>query len=452
MSTMSGLDRPNVILLTADQHRAMSFGAYGSEEVLTPCLDGLARESLQFERAYCQYPQCVASRQSLLTGQYPSSHGAFGVNMQSIDPGQWTVAGAFRDAGYKTALIGFPHCNESGFEDNRNSARWYRNRPDSERKATIDEHFGLDYLENARTAGPLHIPEEYLMDDYTWREAVKFLHEKHERPFFLWVSLRYPHPPFRPPRRFWDLYDPAGLRLAPADPNRERHPFWSREIFTAEMQRNYLHGYYASISYADWCLGNVLQAVRETGRMGDSIIAYTSDHGENGGYHGAYEKHSFYEPSVHVPLLLRTPDTRPGRVPEIVEIMDLAPTFTSYCRVPVGTHPYDGVSLEPLWNGMNGTWKNRAISEYYQKIPRDDGETDTGRSFGRMLVEDGFKCCLNGNMVDENSLFDLANDPGEVANLWHDPRHSKRRDHMRAVLLEKWRREWYPYQGKTPRS
>lgn len=429
----------------SDQHRAVSTGCYGSREVLTPHLDAFAAESVQFDRAYCQYPQCVASRQSLHTGQYPSRHGAYGINLKSIDPGQWTVAQAFRQAGYRTVLIGHPHSNENGFTDNRNSDRWAENQPQAVREIVKGEFFGFDYLKNAATAAPLAFPEEYLIDDFTWKEAVKFIKEKPQQPFYLWVTFHKPHPPFNPPERFWNLYRSEDIVLPPADPNRGIHPFWPADITTDAMKRNYLHGYYACISYIDWCIGNVLDALRENGFFENSIIAYTSDHGENGGWHGSYEKHCFYDPAIRVPLIVRTPESRPRRVSETVELMDLTPTFTGLCGVPTGSHPYDAVSLSGLLNGNAAGWKNRAVCEYYQKKTLADGRLDVEKSFGRMLIQDGFKCCINGNMIDENSLFDMEQDPEEIRNLWNDPAYREIRDRMVSILRDDWRREWYPY-------
>jgi choline-sulfatase len=439
------MSRPNVVFLMSDQHRAVSAGCYGSLEVLTPHLDAFAKESVVFEQAYCQYPQCVASRQSLHTGQYPSRHGAYGINLKSIDPEQWTVAQAFRQAGYRTVLIGHPHSNENGFTDNRNSDRWAENQPQAVRDIVKGEFFGFDYLKNAATAAPLAFPEEYLIDDFTWKEAVKFIKEKPQQPFYLWITFHKPHPPFNPPERFWNLYRREEIVLPPADPNRGTHPFWPTDITTDEMKRNYLHGYYASISYIDWCIGNILDALRKNGLFENSIVAYTSDHGENGGWHGSYEKHCFYDPAIRVPLIVRTPDSQSRRVSEPVELMDITPTFTELCCVPADGHRYDAVSLTGLLDGHAEGWKNRAVCEYYQKQTNADGSPDIEKSLGRMLLQDGFKCCINGNMIDRNSLFNMEQDPEEIRNLWNDPAHRERRDRMVEILRQDWRREWYPY-------
>lgn len=439
--------RPNVILLMSDQHRAMSMGAYGSTEVRTPHLDALAAESVIFTRAYCQYPQCVASRQSILTGQYPNHHGAYGIQMKSIDPGQWTLPQAFGRAGYRTVLIGHPHSNENGYQDNRNSARHAEEQPQAVKDIVKGPFFGFQYKDNVRTAAPLAFPEEYLPDTYIWQETLRFLKEPPKEPFFLYVSFPKPHPPFNPPQRFWDLYQSDQIVLPPIDPNQPRSAYWGDEVMSDGMKRNYLHGYYACISFIDWCLGNILGALRQAGYFENSIMAYTSDHGENGGYHTRYEKHCFYEPAVRVPLVVRTPATGPRRVEEIVEIMDLAPTFTSLCQVPTGDHQYDAASLEGLLKGDARGWKDWAISEYYQKIKKADGSenTETDLGFGRMLVQGDFKCCIHGNMVFPNSLFNLRDDPDEIRNLWDDPAHRELRDRMTAMLRRDWRREWYPY-------
>jgi len=444
------MTRPNVLLLMTDQHRAMSTGAYGSQEVHTPHLDRLATRSVVFERAYCAYPQCVASRQSMITGQHPNTHGAYGIDLGTIDTSQWTLQRAFTDAGYHTTLIGHPHMNETGFADSRTYHEYFeRELTDLQRRlvaATWDAH---PYVEAAKHAGPEDESEPWRCATYTYQETVRFLREWQPgspdgpgaKPFYAWVTFQKPHPPFDPPSRFWNLYDSQKLTLPPVDPNRLRHDFWPEWIMQEEMVRNYLHGYYASISYADWCVGQILAEVDRLGLWRDTIVIYTSDHGENAGYHGTYEKHCFYEPSIRVPLMITAPGVEPSRFNQAVELVDLAPTLTDLCGVsPVG-HRYEGASLRGPLHGQADGWKNRVFCEFEGGGPP--------RTWGRMLMEGHLKCCIEGNMAAPKSLFDLRSDPDEIGNLWDDPTYASQRDRMVRQINEGWRQRKYRPPAET---
>lgn len=429
-----------------DQHRAMSTGAYGSAEVLTPSLDRLAARSVVFERAYCAYPQCVASRQSMITGQYPNTHGAYGINMKTIDYSQWTLQRAFTAADYHTVLIGHPHMNETGFADSRTYQRYFDTvLSDGERRQVRAAYEDHPYVEAARYAGPEDHTEAWRSATYTWQEAVRFLRQwsasgsGHDtagmggRPFYAWVTFQKPHPPFNPPSRFWDLYDPARLALPPEDPNQPRHPFWPEWIMREDMVRNYLRGYYSSITYADWCIGQILATVDELDLWDDTVVIYASDHGESAGHHGKYEKHCFYEQAIHVPLMIRAPGASPRRVSELVELVDLAPTLTGMCGVDVGgDHVYEGESLEGLLAGRAEGWKNRVLCEFEGGGPP--------RRWGRMLTQGHLKCCIEGNMAQPRSLFNLRDDPQEVHNLWDDPALRRERDRMVTLIERDWKK------------
>jgi len=438
------MSRPNVLWIMTDQHRAMSMGAYGSTEVLTPHLDAFAERSVRFERAYCAYPQCVAARQSLITGQRSDTHGCYGINLKTIDYSQWTLQRAFTDAGYHTTLIGHPHMNETGFLDSRTYKQYCENElTQQQRDILFDPDFRKNYLRNAETAGPMQVPEELTCETYTRQEAIRFLREPHEQrkqPLLAWVTFQKPHPPFNPPQRFWNLYDSEAITLPPTDPNQPRHSFWPEWIMQPEMVRNYLHGYYACISWADWCVGEILAEAERQGRFEDTIIIYTSDHGDSAGHHGKYEKHCFFDEAIRVPLVVHTPTTQPGVVEEIVEHVDLAPTLTEMCGVDIGDHLYEGESLATLLAGRSEGWKSRAVCDYYGGEPR---------TFGRMLLEGDLKCCVEGNMPSPGSLFNLRDDPDELVNLWDDPAYRQVRDRMVAEIKKDWKKYiyWPPAEG-----
>jgi len=432
---------PNVLFLITDQHRAMSTGCYGRGEVETTNIDTLAESSCLFENAYCQYPICLSSRQSILTGQYPGRNGSYQNFGQSIDPTQWTLAGAFTRAGYDTTLIGKAHCNENGFLENFNYERCAeRYWPKEVYERIQPPLFGMDYRRNAATAGVWSHEEELLQCYFVERHTRNWLQRNRKRPFFAWVSFDYPHPPFLVPRRFWDRFDPEGFTLPPVDPVQPVHPFWGEELVNEIMIRNYLRGYTAALACVDECIGRILDAVERSRLLEDTIIIYTSDHGEAGGHHGKYEKHSFFDPEVRVPLLVRVPGNggEARRVDSIVELLDLAPTLKSWCGLDGNPEGFDGDSLDGLIAGQNYGWKDRALCENYWPERTERDGTHLAEAYSRMLVRDGFKCWIGANPPFEHCLYDLKNGPFELENLWDREEHRSRRDRMVGEIERDW--------------
>jgi Arylsulfatase A and related enzymes len=257
---------PNILFIITDQHRAISTGCYGPTDARTPNIDRLAEESARFHRAYCQYPICGASRQSLLTGRYPGRNGTYQNLLRSIDPWQWTFPGALTRAGYETALIGKAHCNQNGFLYRLESEEYaHRYRPKDVLDAIQPPLFGLDYRRNAETAGPWPHDERYLQSNFVEREGIRFLQQEHRQPFFAYLSYDYPHPPFLVPERYWNAIDPEALTLPPPDPEHPVSAFWGEELVNEAMIRNYLRGYYACLACVDASIGRVLDAAETAG-------------------------------------------------------------------------------------------------------------------------------------------------------------------------------------------
>lgn len=272
-------------------------------------------------------------------------------------------------------------------------------------------------------------------------EGLRFLEQKRNRPFFAYLSYDYPHPPFLVPERYWAAFDPEALELPPVDPNNQVSAFWGEELVNEPMIRNYLRGYYACLACVDESIGRILDYAETAGLLDDTIVVYTSDHGEAGGHHGKYEKHSFYDPEIRVPLLIRLPGGERRRIEEVVELVDLAPTLLELAGVePEPEATLDGTSLGDLLRGEAEGWKNRAFCENYWPARTERDGTQLPEDYGRALIRDGFKCCLGGNMPEPNCLFDLRNDPNELNNLWDAPQKRMRRESMAAEIQADWRR------------
>ena len=421
--------RANLLFLCSDQHQAAASGCYGHHQALTPHIDEIASEGVRFERAYCQAPVCVPSRGSIITGNYPSRHGAR-ILGDALSRDARTAAHYFADEGYSTAAIGKMHfVDESrrhGFAHRVNAATHQSGLTRSEISA-----FRKDQGAGGGTAGrPSAMPERLFRDTFYSEEAVRFLRAHRDRPFCLWASFFMPHTPLVPHRRYWDLYDGVKLELPDRSPDaletgfqghlvRARERGWYRQ--TDDQLHDAIRGYYGNVSQMDANVGRVFDTLRELGLDRNTVVAYTSDHGEMAGAHRMWTKHNMYEQSVRVPLVIRTPDRMgAGSAREhFVEQVDLFPTLAELCGLgePRGI---DGRSFAPSIRGERHAAREFAYSEYYfcrRVFTADD--RFVGKPPILMVRTDRWK--LNDLSWDRSELFDLASDPGETRNAIDDP-------------------------------
>jgi choline-sulfatase len=364
--------RPNILLLLSDEHSPLELGCMGGRLVRTPNLDALAARGATFDATYCQSPMCVPSRLSFLTGKYCWRIGAWS-NAEPVPSGETSIMRFLGWHGYRTASIGKMHfLGEDQF--------WgFQYRP-------YGDFFGdshqADPLKGAPRhtmlpVGPSEIPEELLQETIVTQLGLEFL-ERHEeqQPFFLALSYNHPHFPVCPPERLWKLHYPDAGDLpdfGPGFPD-SLHPwmqfhrhFYSVDRWTEEDFRRFRAGYRACVHLVDEHVGRVLAALDQHGLRENTVVIYTSDHGDMNGEHGMMRKGNFYDPSVRVPLIISRPGTLPEgrRVPDIAELTDLFPTIAELAGLPA-PHDLDGHSLVPLLQtGDGGGRKGYAISESY---------------------------------------------------------------------------------------
>ncbi len=419
----------NLLFLCSDQHQAGASGCYGHHQALTPHIDEIASEGVRFERAYCQSPVCVPSRGSIITGNYASGHGAR-ILSDPLPADARTVAHFFADRGYSTAAIGKMHfVDESrrhGFSHRVNADTYLSRLTRSEIRSFRD-----DQGQGGGTTGrPSAMPERLFRDTFYSEEAVGFLREHRTKPFCLWASFFMPHTPLVPHRRYWDLYDGARLELPDRSPNaletgfhghlvRAKERGWYQQ--TDEQLHDAIRGYYGNVSQMDANVGRVFDTLRELGLDKNTVVVYTSDHGEMAGAHRMWTKHNMYEQSVKVPLIVRTPDRQgAGSAREhIVEQVDLFPTLAELCglNAPAGI---DGRSFAASVRGQRHVAREFAYSEYYfcrRVFTADD--RFVGKPPILMVRTDRWK--LNYLSWERSELFDLENDPGEFRNAIDDP-------------------------------
>ncbi len=433
--------RPNLLIIMADEHAPMFSGPYGHPVVKTPNLDRLAANGVLFTHAYCNSPLCVPSRMSFMTGRYVHHIGVWD-NAVPLASDAVTWAHRLGAGGYEVVLCGKQHFvgpdKLHGFH-----AQLGRDLHGSRLHPIFDWSEGTpagkswgSYLDRA---GP-GTSEEIEIDDETEAAAMTYLKDsaRRKKPWALNVSFLAPHFPLVVPQRFWDLYplDHVDLPHLPPGHLDGQHAVYQRmrsmfgmDQFSEQQVRRGRAGYYGLISYLDEKIGTLRNALEETDQIENTLIVYVSDHGEMAGEHGMWRKSNFYEQSVRIPLLLSWPGRLPTgrRVESVVSLVDLVATFIDVANVPHDIGPMDGRSLLPLAQRASEDWKDEAFSEYF------------GHGVARpmaMLRRGRYK--LNYSLGDVPELYDLTQDPGEFQDLGTDPAHAEIREELSKRLLAFW--------------
>lgn len=458
----------NVLLIMSDQHRPHALGIDGNSVARTPNLDALARGGVRFDSAYCSNPVCVPSRASLLTGLYTHHHGAY--NNTTPWPFEHpTIAHHFSRAGYMSALIGKMHFVDGqthGFDYHLDFNDWFqflgpRARLYADELGHPNSGSGLPQIddlwrdegdpwkgvrEKDAREGPVHvgriskIPEPEQFDSFVARESIRFLKNHGGRPFFLISSFLKPHDPFMPAERFAAMFRPEDMKLPDtwgkvnlASVPREirdsiEHNRPTPELRDEAQAKRRIALYYANLAQMDDNAGRVLKALRELSLEDDTIVLYTTDHGEMLGEHGLWQKFVFYEPSVGVPLIFRaprsatTPALRNARCKTPVSLVDVLPTLAELCglRSPTGL---DGQSLANDLREPARLRDTTVYAEYNLRTPR-----------AKYMIRRGdFKYNFYENDIAE--LFNLRQDPDEMQNLADLPGYQYKVAELKSRLL-----------------
>jgi choline-sulfatase len=426
----------------ADQMVPAALPFHGNSIVRTPTMSWLAETGVVFDAAYTGSPLCAPGRASFMSGLLPSRHRAYD-NAAEFTSEIPTFAHYLRRAGYRTVLSGKMHfCGPDqlhGFEERLTTDiypadyGWTPNW-DSPHDRPSWYHDMLSVVD----AGPCVRSNQLDFDDEVAFAAERSLfghiRSGDERPFCYVVSFSHPHDPFAIPRKWWDLYRDEDVPLPDVgydEASLHPHERRLREVcamndveITDEHIRAARRAYYGAISYVDDHTSRLVGLLRDTGRLDDTVVMVTSDHGEMLGERGAWYKMSFYEGSARVPLVVRAPRLfEPGRVATAVSTMDLLPTLVGLAHdgdssAIVG--PLDGRSLLPHLGGSPD--HDETVAEYLAE----------GAIAPIVMIRRGRHKFIH-SPADPDQLFDLVADPSEQANLVADPGS--------AGLVEEFRRE-----------
>jgi arylsulfatase A-like enzyme len=397
--------RPNIVFLLADQLRASATGFGGDPNVRTPHLDRLAAAGLHFRNAVSVCPVCTPYRAALMTGRFPTTTGMF-LNDLYLPDRERCLAEILREAGYSTGYIGKWHLDGHGREsfippERRQGFEYW--------KAAECDH---DYNHSHYYAGDS--PEKRFWDGYDafaqTRDAQQYIrnHARSGRPFALFVAYGIPHYPHETaPARFQALYPPERIRFLPNVPPEMQTPALRREA----------RGYYAHISALDECVGDILNTLAQTGIEQDTLVVFTSDHGEMLGSHGVpvTTKHLPWDESARVPFLLRYPRAHAaGRlVTTPLTTPDILPTLLRLAglRVPKNI---EGRDLSSVVRRGRDLPDRAALFMNVAPFAR----RDLNREY-RALRTDRFTYvrALDGPWL----LFDNERDPFQLNNLLNQP-------------------------------
>lgn len=484
---MTQLNRPNILWFCTDQQRYDTIHALGNPHINTPNLDKLVEEGVAFTRAFCQSPICTPSRASFLTGRYPGNvRGCMNGN-EEWGEGAPLVTALLAESGYDCGLSGKFHlAGAHGREEPRPQNDGYRvfhwSHDPQDRypsgHAYADWLAAQGYSLRDLREDPASIPPDLHQTTWCTDRAIEFLSEKRRKgPWLMSVNVFDPHSPFDPPQEYRERYNPSkmpdplfrqsDLTTQPEIPgdfqNKSRPPqeFNAREVVAA---------YYAMIELIDENVGRLLAALEETGQRENTVIIFTSDHGEMLGDHGLLLKGCrFYEGLVRVPLIISWPGHLPLKeepqaeeIPEeeeseiergvdncepegkpeseleestpapagfvsnaLVELVDIAPTLLELAGLPVPPR-MQGRSLLPILRGELPPNHHRDFvrCEFYQALNPDvPGREQYEGSYATMYRDSRHKIVVyHGHQQGE--LYDLENDPGEFENLWNNPAHA----------------------------
>lgn len=478
-------NRPNILFITVDQMRGDCLSILGHPAVETPNMDQLARKGVLFHNAYSATPTCVPARVAIFTGMSQRSHGRVGYEEKIPWDYEHTLPGELANAGYHTQCIGKMHVapsrNLMGFHNvvlhdgYLHHSRYKQSNSVAESFDECDDYLpwlreragsGVDLTDlgldcNASTvARPWHLPEALHPTNWVVTQSIDFLRRRDPRkPFFLWMSFVRPHPPFDPPQAYFDMYkdldfpDPVIGDWAQHD-DRDRdglNPITKYGQVPDRRLKRARAAYYALITHLDDQIGRFMQKLEEYGELNNTVIVFTSDHGELLGDHHLFRKALPYEGSANIPLIVSDPGNQLGvihglELSHVTELRDIMPTLLHAAGAAI-PDTVDGNSLLPLCRGEQPVWRDYIHGEH------------TYEMMSNHYVTDGQEKYIWYSQTGEEQYFDLVQDPQELVNGIANPDYQSRIVMWRERLItelknseEGYVREGRLIVGRTPQT
>ncbi|MBD3197375.1 MAG: sulfatase-like hydrolase/transferase [Candidatus Lokiarchaeota archaeon] len=470
-------EKMNVLFIITDQQRADHLGCYGNKTLKTPNIDKLANDSIRFSNAFCANPMCMPNRATLLTGLYPNMHGvrSNGINLSEEIP---TITDTLRSRGWYTKAIGKMHL-QFNFPPYKRSSESYEmisqwNRPKTAnqmRNRFKSPYYGFEdveitlghgdlmsghYIDWLEEKSPKHVleikkrftkffdnlmykttlPEELYPTTYVKERTINFL-EKYakgdygEKPFFLHCSIPDPHHPVCPPGNYYDMYDPDKIELPESFSNKNslyehhilgehlKNPIFSGATLrdsSEEEIREFIALTYGSISMIDHNVGEILATLHKLGLEDNTMVIYTSDHGDLSGDHGLLLKGPCpFSGILNVPLLWKIPKITKGKLSDaLISSIDIPPTILNLLKIRDRHHPPDiqGYDFSEVIKNQKDKIRDCCFIE-------EDEEIKNLKFRLRHLVTENYKLTMYES-AQIGDLFHRKNDPHELHNLWFE--------------------------------
>ena len=424
-------NRPHIIFIMTDQHRGDALACMGNDVIITPHLDNLARDGVTFVNGYSSVPSCTPARSGLLTGLSPWNHGMLGYGRVARKH-RYEMPGMLKEAGYYTFGIGKMHwfpqkslhgfhgtlVDESGRVEQDGFVSDYRDWFKLNAPGQDPDETGIGWNEHA--AAVYELDERLHPTFWTGKTAIELIQNYDQgKPLFLKVSFARPHSPYDPPQRYLDMY--KGVEIP--------EPYlgdWCHHLdsvqggnstafsnFGADHAKKSRRFYYANITYIDDMVGKIVQALKEKGMYKNSIICFTSDHGDMLGDHHHWRKTYAYEGSANIPYLLKWPEDlkgdleRGGILENPVELRDFLPTFLDAADRII-PEDMDGMSLLGLVVEPASDWREHIDLEHATCYSKEN--------YWSALTDGTWKYIWFFS-TGEEQLFNLKEDPGEEIEL-----------------------------------
>jgi choline-sulfatase len=435
---------PNILFLMTDHQRADSIGMSQSGLEITPNLNRLAAKSIFFSHAYNSCPLCVPARTSLATGKYPTANGIVFNDWNGLRAGNHKPIHQYlAEAGYDVGHVGVHHIRiKPTLRKRVKFVKWIDENDYKNYLATHDINFNFssettfksevtelqenkyvkEKYSNTKTA-VWPYPDKLFKDNYFCQQSIDFIKQQRKKPFALFVYLWAPHPPLILPEPYASKFIPENIKLPPniGIPAKGEPPCYRKSVpaqlaegLSVSEWRKVWAAHLGLVNLADTGIGRILKALKTSNYEDDTIIVFTTDHGDNLGQHKMYQKMEMYEQSIRVPVIFHIPDIKPQRFDNLVSHMDILPTLLELtgCKIPKDV---DGVSL--VESIITGNFpKDRYIFCQYSGNPK-------AGDIRRTVITRKYKYVYNPSGLHE--LYNLLDDPQETTNLATESNYSK---------------------------
>ena len=429
--------KQNILFISIDDFRP-KISSYGETKMITPNIDKLASEGLQFNNAYTNIAVCGASRASLMTGIRPSLNrfNDFSTRAQDDTPQAISLNQLFMDNGYETISYGKIYHHSDDFQQH------WSEKDKGQIQSDFQDPKSIERVNNAEKGeyGNKNLTYEYPdVDDYAYNDGkitqnaihkLKVLKED-DQPFFMAIGYVSPHLPFIQPKKYWDMYDHDSIQLADNSYQPENSPFIAIEAQhnSAELRKNYLdipaqgkldddlarnliHGYYASVSYMDALIGELIKELDDLGLRDNTTIILWSDHGYFLGEHGFWCKHSTFHEAVKIPFIMSSPGYAKNQITDsFTELVDVYPTLCELANITPPTYIH-GKSLTPVLKNPSIQLKD----EIYTRYKQGEAVIDANYSYTEFY---------RGKTYVGNMMYDMKTDLKQNIDISKTPANAK---------------------------